>query len=443
MVTALSNTSSVIPHRAEGTSTVRPRQGAMDGALGSDGALVSVAFDALLDAMRTVKLEVRRGGSAKASPSQMFEAAMPDAHQRRQTALQQEYRAGAQERSVDLDPTGIDARRAAQAKRGYGDDGAAGRHRFPAFGEGSNPIGRPIEFRTDSRSDTAEAARFDQSALRAAREGAFSGRAHLPGAGPTATDAATVYGSAPGRSAPVGGAPAVAGSSVARVMTPAQHTAQLLGAGRVTEVHSAKSATPPAALETHSPSTHTRSSQGRTTGSQGGDTAASRQPADGNPKIADAARSAFDRLVRSIRLQTGARRSSARLQLEPPELGRLHVNLRMEGERLRIEVRTETAAARDLVSGRASQLTAALARHGIHVESFEVTTDFFDEQPHAPSDDDGSGSQTNAEGGDNEWDEASSPAPTYTSPGETEWPDAQNGGQETPIVADTRVDIRV
>ena len=45
-------------------------------------------------------------------------------------------------------------------------------------------------------------------------------------------------------------------------------------------------------------------------------------------------------------------------------------------------MRTETAAARDLVAARAAELTAALQQHGINVERFDVTADALDKNPH-------------------------------------------------------------
>ena len=72
------------------------------------------------------------------------------------------------------------------------------------------------------------------------------------------------------------------------------------------------------------------------------------------------------------------------MTLEPPELGRLHVNVRVQGDLVQINVRTETSAARDLVSERAGQLTAALHQYGISVERFEITTDWSGGSASAP-----------------------------------------------------------
>ena len=78
--------------------------------------------------------------------------------------------------------------------------------------------------------------------------------------------------------------------------------------------------------------------------------------------------------MRSIRLQTGLRNSSARLRLEPPELGRIRVDVRLAGDRLAIEIRTETEAATERLIDRVAMLKTALEHHGIHVDRFDVTT---------------------------------------------------------------------
>jgi len=77
----------------------------------------------------------------------------------------------------------------------------------------------------------------------------------------------------------------------------------------------------------------------------------------------------FDKLIRSIRLRTGEKLSTAQLRLNPPDLGRLVVDVRMEGARLTVDVRTETAAARDLLQDRVAQLKGALEYHEIPVHS--------------------------------------------------------------------------
>lgn len=95
----------------------------------------------------------------------------------------------------------------------------------------------------------------------------------------------------------------------------------------------------------------------------------------------------FDQLVRSIRLSasirgagTAGRQSSARLQLNPPELGRMDVEVNVVGDRARITVKTQTDAARSLVQERASELIAALEKQGIFVERMEVSSQSLTDQ---------------------------------------------------------------
>lgn len=83
-------------------------------------------------------------------------------------------------------------------------------------------------------------------------------------------------------------------------------------------------------------------------------------------------KSRFDDVLRSIHTQVGAKRSSARLRLEPPELGRIRVDVRIVGDRVSVDVQAETEAAKLRLARRAEELKSGLAEHGIRVERFEV-----------------------------------------------------------------------
>ena len=157
--------------------------------------------------------------------------------------------------------------------------------------------------------------------------------------------------------------------------SPARQIGELLAAGRVGQVDSARTGsassaqsatrpplteqrffkTPPASAPPRSEATHS-----------------------GADETAAAVRSTFDRLVRSIRLRTAAQESSARLHLDPPEMGRVLVDVRMAGGALQIDVRTETPQARKLILARSPRLQAALEQQGIRVDHFEVTEDTAD-----------------------------------------------------------------
>ena len=65
------------------------------------------------------------------------------------------------------------------------------------------------------------------------------------------------------------------------------------------------------------------------------------------------------------------------------------VSVRMAGDELQIDVRTETAKARELLYERAGRLRATLEQHGIYVGRFEVTNDFADNRSDAPVTPDG------------------------------------------------------
>jgi flagellar hook-length control protein FliK len=187
-----------------------------------------------------------------------------------------------------------------------------------------------------------------------------------------------------------------------RSSVPAKQVATILSAGRAGEVESSRAMTSSSATNDPRQSHADRNPSENPPAGRKSEAGVTERQSDGNDaKLGDARKTAFDQLVRSIRLQLGSRHSSARLQLEPPELGRLHVLVRVDGERLRVDVRTETAAARDLVSTRAVQLTAALERQGISVERFEVTAESLAEHrpDWADGDDSTSDLTTSQEGG--------------------------------------------
>ncbi|MHC4236563.1 MAG: flagellar hook-length control protein FliK, partial [Planctomycetota bacterium] len=84
-------------------------------------------------------------------------------------------------------------------------------------------------------------------------------------------------------------------------------------------------------------------------------------------------RSGFDHLIKSLRLQVSPHRSMARLRLEPPELGWIRIEARVEGAQLQLFVETETKAAGDLLRTRIADLQAALDQHGVRLDRFEMT----------------------------------------------------------------------
>jgi flagellar hook-length control protein FliK len=81
----------------------------------------------------------------------------------------------------------------------------------------------------------------------------------------------------------------------------------------------------------------------------------------------------FERLIRLVRASSG-RQSSTRLLLDPPELGKVHVRVTVDGDRVEVGVETENESARQLISDRALKLKTALEQHGLVIDRFEVTT---------------------------------------------------------------------
>lgn len=86
-----------------------------------------------------------------------------------------------------------------------------------------------------------------------------------------------------------------------------------------------------------------------------------------------AAPTSFERVMRAIRAQSG-RQTTARVMLDPPDLGRVHVRVKVAGDRVDIGVETENESARELIAQRALRLKSALEEQGLRVDRFEITT---------------------------------------------------------------------
>lgn len=98
----------------------------------------------------------------------------------------------------------------------------------------------------------------------------------------------------------------------------------------------------------------------------------SQAPAQSAGEAKSTESSAFDRIVRAIRIQGGPRMSSAQVELNPPALGRIRVNMAMRADQLQLEVLTQTQEARDMLGERIDKLRHTLAEHGIHVDRCEL-----------------------------------------------------------------------
>ena len=83
-------------------------------------------------------------------------------------------------------------------------------------------------------------------------------------------------------------------------------------------------------------------------------------------------RSEFNRLINQVRLNRGTKTSSATIRLDPPEMGKLKVDVRMVEDVLSVRIETAKPEARQVLQERAGELLAALKEHRIEVDKFEV-----------------------------------------------------------------------
>ena len=358
--------------RAEGATSFGVEQSVMQTSSGAPerrAGVDEVTFDAVLS-LATTLLEVGPSGlGGQASPSQMFEA-NTDGDNRSRSAKQQSS-SPAMERLNEsrYDRTSISARQASGSTK---TDGPAGNS---ISVQGSHAADRDIVAGSSSRSDD----------LRTKPMQRFQGAQGLP-------SEATNRSSSASRGSEVSNAPpmqGVAGQTdsvqsplpASRIaVTPsepngktgAQRVAQLLAVGRTSGAESARSvAAPGASVGADKAGTEQKQ---EVRGSNEPKRPSSSSMNSSN-KTDSMNRSVFDELVRSIRLRSGVGESSARIQLNPPELGRLDVDVKLVDERIEIVIRTESQAARHLVQSRGMALTHALEQQGIVVERFDVATD--------------------------------------------------------------------
>ncbi len=328
-----------------------------------ESGVVAAAFESMLDSTRTlVRAETQR--AERVAPAQMFEAPAAEGREHGQASVEEEQQPPLADarREVERDSTRLSTQRSAQGQTGN-----------------DHPDVSPTDETTavpPAREEAAPAARAPQSAQQPVSppQSRTEVKMETTATSRPVPDAPKVQESVASPSI-VGGAP-LAAMNLASVPTVAQQVGELLGVTRVGEVESGQAA-----------------SSASTTGDARANTPLNKSPAparSGEPRMTESPSrrpeeveikeaSAFERLVRSIRLQTGLRSSSARLQLHPPELGRVRVDVRLAGERVEIDVRTETEAARETLSHRADELKTALEHHGIHVDRLDVAV-------HAPPD---------------------------------------------------------
>ena len=413
-------------------------------------AISNSGFEALLRATQAMARAAHSGYGGAASADQMFEAPVDGDRQPGSTraGLDTQARGGsASSPGIDrLDRTSVQARRhdAASESPRMGHRPSS----EPAGGPGS--AARSVPSGPDARSD-ARAFDVADAAARSAHRPVDSQRDasrpggrgdSLPPAGQSAapaTDAARSSASPNGETATVR---AAQGAVKPAGATPAQQVGQILGGGRVAGVEALRATAPSTGGGAGPRGGH---GDGQADAARTSRSGASPGETKGRGEFggaSDVERTPFDKLVRSIRLNRSARQSSARIQLDPPELGRLDVDVRISGDRIRIEVRTQSAQARKLVQDQAGRLTTALQQQGISVESLEVTVDGQGGEP--------TGSLTDGETG-NAADRGRSASaagatgrPAGAAMAEIGTTDVGNNeGHELRVVSETRLDIRI
>lgn len=81
---------------------------------------------------------------------------------------------------------------------------------------------------------------------------------------------------------------------------------------------------------------------------------------------------AVQELASVVRSNLGARHSTMMLQLDPPELGRVRIDVRMHDQVLTLRFEAHTQAGHDALASRLGDLRGALEQHGIQVQQVDV-----------------------------------------------------------------------
>lgn len=81
----------------------------------------------------------------------------------------------------------------------------------------------------------------------------------------------------------------------------------------------------------------------------------------------------WKRLITQMQFRNGQRTSSATMELDPPRLGPMRLDVQLSQGLLRVEVQTMNEEARDLLNQRLADLRVALAGHGVQLDEFRVS----------------------------------------------------------------------
>ncbi len=307
------------------------------------------------------------------SPSQMFEPLIADASERRRANRKVDARANRQPSAYrsQLDKEAVEAKRPAPPTLGRTGGATKPPNGTIETGQSSGtPPDQPQTsdrtIRTDQIPDAA--GRFRPATKTADPPNASgrigrSGEARVDGP-PPATDANVPV-------APTAGTRPVASTGAESPV--AQQVARILGAARSNGAEATRTTATNPVDGNGRTASEQPDSAGRTAPSRRSGKAPSASPTD---RLNAGGRSEFDQLVRSLRMQIGTRRSSAKIHLDPPELGRLFVDVRLTDGNVQVDIRTETEKARMLLHERAGLLRTALEEAGLHIDRFEVRANF-------------------------------------------------------------------
>jgi len=400
---------------------------------------INDAFGALLAITRgTIDEQIKSDGDR--AMGQMFEA-KEEAGGDRMSQLDKEYRSAIGAKSDQLADarTGVDVRNEALLSEAQGADsdrqsaGSSEKDVVTTKAQDYFASLRAVGSRNDgaaaSNTPAEGSARFDievQSSATGLKPGADA---------PPPVDTAQGVGSTASASvvSATGSGLAATASSVA------EEVGQLLGASRIGESQGTRAASAPPATVDQRASSNDRQTQ---------TSARAKQPASSaneSKVVRENTRTPFDKLVGKMRLRMSENRSTAQLRLNPPELGRIRVDVRLVGDRLVVAVQAESQAARDLLSQRADSLKATLKEHGIQIDRFEVVTNTNGDSPNSTA---VGGDTSGAEQSSREsMQSSSSPTSRVMRDGANEEYDgveaAGTATSEPTVAVDTRLDIRI
>lgn len=303
-----------------------------------------------------------RQDQGKSSPQQMFEANKPDARAAKRSALQGEYR----DALAKGDQQRIDARAAIRSRRGQ----EASHENSTAIPEPSAPTGQsgPAERMTFESIQASEALTQGSKTNVTPARGAEQLTLPTNDLGRTQPPRSQAAGHVPRTAEPrfAYAAPSTAGP--AESGTAAHEVARMLGSKGVAGTERESNPMTTALIRT----SDVGSGRFRETAEPQRPVAAPRNTPK-SPPNAPAPATNFERLIRAIRAHSG-RQSSARVLLDPPELGRVQVRVTVAGDKVEVGVETEHDDARDIIAQRAAKLKSALEEQGLVVERFEVST---------------------------------------------------------------------